>query len=152
MFLFEVYWRKYRIGWRMHHRQDRKIVLNAIGMAVWQRHGERSVIVHSNRGSPFRSADYQRFLKRNTLICSMSAVGHCGDNAACEGFFGILKRERTNSMEKPVTVTLEDDALSVRTARDTLSNARALMRAKNPAGKSLVDELLAERRAERACE
>lgn len=24
----------------------------------------------------------------------MSAVGHCGDNAACEGFFGLLKRER----------------------------------------------------------
>ncbi|MBK3747965.1 IS3 family transposase [Pseudomonas balearica] len=24
----------------------------------------------------------------------MSAVGHCGDNAACEGFFGQLKRER----------------------------------------------------------
>ena len=24
----------------------------------------------------------------------MSAVGHCGDNAACEGFFGRLKRER----------------------------------------------------------
>ena len=51
-----------------------------------------------------------------------------------------------------VKVTLEDDALSVRTARDTLSNARALMRTKNPAGKSLVDELLAERRAERARE
>lgn len=26
----------------------------------------------------------------------MSAVGHCGDNAACEGFFGVLKRERVN--------------------------------------------------------
>ena len=26
----------------------------------------------------------------------MSAVGHCGDNAACEGFFGILKRERVH--------------------------------------------------------
>lgn len=24
----------------------------------------------------------------------MSAVGHCADNAACEGFFGMLKRER----------------------------------------------------------
>lgn len=23
----------------------------------------------------------------------MSAVGHCGDNAACESFFGVLKRE-----------------------------------------------------------
>ena len=28
------------------------------------------------------------------MICSMSAVGHCGDNAAAEGFFGMLKRER----------------------------------------------------------
>ena len=26
----------------------------------------------------------------------MSAVGHCRDNAACEGFFGILKRDRVN--------------------------------------------------------
>jgi len=24
----------------------------------------------------------------------MSVVGHCGDNAACKGFFGVLKRER----------------------------------------------------------
>ncbi len=24
----------------------------------------------------------------------MSAVGHCGDNAAGEGFFGLLERER----------------------------------------------------------
>jgi len=29
-------------------------------------------------------------------VCSMSAVGHCADNAACEGFFGQLKRERVN--------------------------------------------------------
>ena len=26
--------------------------------------------------------------------CSTSAVDHCRDNAACEGFFGQLKRER----------------------------------------------------------
>lgn len=84
------------IGWSMHHRQDRQMVLRAVEMAVWQRQGGWSVILHSDRGSQFRSSDYQRFLKRNTLICSMSAVGHCGDNAACEGFFGMLKRERTN--------------------------------------------------------
>lgn len=40
----------------------------------WQRQGGWSVILHSDRGSQFRSGDYQRFLKRNTLICSMSAV------------------------------------------------------------------------------
>jgi len=84
------------MGCSMHHRQDRQMVIRAVEMAVWQRHGDRSVILHSDRGGQFRSSDYQRFLALNTLICSMSAVGHCGDNAACEGFFGMLKRERTN--------------------------------------------------------
>jgi len=28
-------------------------------------------------------------------------VGHCGDNAACEGFFGLLKRERVYRMTYP---------------------------------------------------
>lgn len=82
------------IGWSMHHRQDRHMVIRAVEMAVWQRKGDGAVVLHSDRGSQFVSDDYQRFLRRNTLVCSMSAVGHCGDNAACEGFFGQLKRER----------------------------------------------------------
>lgn len=84
------------IGWSMHHRQDRQMVIRAIEMAIWQRQGNGIVILHSDRGSQFRSNDYQLFLKRNMLVSSMSAVGHCGDNAACEGFFGMLKRERVN--------------------------------------------------------
>jgi putative transposase len=82
------------IGWSMHHRQDRHMIIRAVQMAVWQRQGREAVILHSDRGSQFISGDYQRFLRDNTLVCSMSAVGHCGDNAACEGFFGVLKRER----------------------------------------------------------
>lgn len=82
------------VGWSMHARQDRQMVIRAVQMAVWQRQGSDEVIVHSDRGSQFRSGDYQRYLAANGLICSMSAVGHCGDNAACEGFFGLLKRER----------------------------------------------------------
>ncbi len=84
------------IGWSMHHRQDRHMVIRAVEMAVMQREGGWSVILHSDRGGQFISRDYQDYLARSTLICSMSAVGHCGDNAACEGFFGVLKRERTN--------------------------------------------------------
>lgn len=84
------------IGWSMHHRQDRHMAIRAVEMAVWQRQDAAPVILHSDRGSQFRSGDYQRFLSQNALICSMSAVGHCGDNAACEGFFGVLKRERVN--------------------------------------------------------
>ena len=84
------------VGWAMHHRQDRHMVIRAVDMAISQREGRAAVILHSDRGSQFTSDDYQRFLGRNALVCSMSAVGHCGDNAACEGFFGILKRERVN--------------------------------------------------------
>lgn len=89
------------VGWSTHDRQDRQMVLRAIQMAVWQRQGSHDVILHSDRGSQFRSDDYQGYLAANGLICSMSAVGHCGDNAACEGFFGLLKRERVYRTSYP---------------------------------------------------
>jgi putative transposase len=78
---------KLLLGWSMHHRQDRQMVIRAVEMAIWQRQGARSVIPH-------RSSDYQDFRKRNTLVFSMSAVGHCLDNAACEGLIGMLKLGR----------------------------------------------------------
>lgn len=84
------------VGWSMHHRQDRHMVVRAVQMAVWQREGDHEVILHSDRGGQFISGTYQKFLGSNALVCSMSAVGHCADNAACEGFFGMLKRERVN--------------------------------------------------------
>lgn len=84
------------MGWSMHHRQDRHMVVRAVQMAVWQREGDNEVILHSDRGGQFISGTYQKFLGGNALVCSMSAVGHCGDNAACEGFFGVLKRERVH--------------------------------------------------------
>ncbi|QNH24297.1 IS3 family transposase [Xanthomonas theicola] len=89
------------VGWSMHHRQDRQMVIRAVQTAVWQRQGDEPVILHSDRGSQFRSGDYQTYLLTNTLVCSMSAVGHCADNAACEGFFGLLKRERIYRMTYP---------------------------------------------------
>lgn len=78
----------------VHYLQGRQMVIRAVQMAVWQRQGCHRVILHSDRGSQFRSGAYQRYLVANGLACSMSAVDHCGDNAACEGFFGLLKRER----------------------------------------------------------
>ena len=84
------------VGWSMSARQDRQLVLQAVLMAVWQRKGKSPVILHSDRGTQFTSEEYQQFLKDHGLTCSMSAVGSCADNAAVEGFFGQLKRERVN--------------------------------------------------------
>ena len=39
------------VGWSMHHRQDRQMVIRAVQMAVWQRQGTGPVILHSDRGS-----------------------------------------------------------------------------------------------------
>lgn len=84
------------VGWSMSHRQTRELVLQAVLMALWQREDRSPVILHSDRGCQFTSGEYQRFLKGHNLICSMSAVGTCADNASMEGFFGMLKRERVN--------------------------------------------------------
>jgi putative transposase len=84
------------VGWSMSHRQERQLVLQAVLMALWQREARTPVILHSDRGCQFTSEEYQRFLRGHNLICSMSAVGSCADNAATESFFGVLKRERVN--------------------------------------------------------
>ena len=84
------------VGWSMSRCQNRQLVLQAVLMALWQRESRQPVILHSDRGCQFTSDEYQRFLKGHNLTCSMSGVGSCADNAACEGFFGMLKRERVN--------------------------------------------------------
>jgi putative transposase len=84
------------VGWSMAPVQDRHLVLKAVMMANWQRSDRSSVILHSDRGTQFTSAEYQHFLKDHHIISSMSDVGHCEDNAAAEGFFGKLKRERVH--------------------------------------------------------
>ena len=82
------------VGWSMSGIQDRHLVLKAVLMACWQRPNRDPVVLHSDRGTQFTSGEYQRFLADHNIISSMSDVGHCGDNAAAEGFFGMIKRER----------------------------------------------------------
>ena len=84
------------VGWSMSSRQDTQLVLQAVLMALWQKSFSDSVILHSDRGTQFTSQEYQRFLSDHSITSSMSAVGSCADNAAAEGFFGMLKRERVN--------------------------------------------------------
>jgi transposase InsO family protein len=55
------------------------------------RPGAREAIMSTDRGDRFSGA-YQRLLASNGLIQSMRAVDHEGDNAACDGFFGLLTR------------------------------------------------------------
>ena len=54
------------------------------------------LIIHSDRGVQYASADYQELLKEHGFICSMSRKGNCYDNAPMESFWGKLKTEWLN--------------------------------------------------------
>jgi putative transposase len=50
-------------------------------------------ILHSDQGWHYRMPAYQRTLKENCVVQSMSRKGNCLDNAAMESFFAVLKSE-----------------------------------------------------------
>ena len=90
--IIDLYSRKV-IGWSMSSRMRSRLVCDALHMATLNRGYPRGVILHSDRGSQYRSLDYQKLISKYGLLCSMSAKGCCYDNAACESFFATLKTE-----------------------------------------------------------
>ena len=82
------------VGWSMSRWSDRRLVVNALQMAVEARRPAGPLIHHSDRGGQYTSDDFRNELARHGIDCSMSNTGNCYDNAVVESFFGILKRER----------------------------------------------------------
>ena len=54
---------------------------------------QSNAILHSDQGWQYQHKDYQKLLKDNNIIQSMSRRGNCLDNAVMENFFGLLKSE-----------------------------------------------------------
>jgi putative transposase len=81
------------IGWAMDRCIDRHLVLSALDMALKSRRPSVGLLHHSDRGSQYASADYQKALAARGLRCSMSRKGNCWDNAVVESFFSTLKTE-----------------------------------------------------------
>lgn len=82
------------VGWSTDKEMTRKLVCDALKMALWQRRPKPGLIHHSDRGSQYASDDFRALLSANNMIGSMSRKGNCWDNAVAESFFGSLKQER----------------------------------------------------------
>jgi transposase InsO family protein len=82
------------VGWSLNNRITKKLVMDALRMAIWRRRPAPGLIFHSDRGSQYCSNDFQKMLKINEMVSSMSRKGNCWDNAVAESFFGSLKTER----------------------------------------------------------
>lgn len=90
--ILDLYSRKI-VGWAMSERIDTALVLSALAMALLHRNPPRGLLIHSDRGVQYTSAEYRRALRKAGLLASMSRKGNCYDNASIESFWSTLKLE-----------------------------------------------------------
>ena len=87
------------VGYSMDSRMTAALAVSALRNAIALRSPAGTVVVHSDRGSQFRSTAFVQTLRSHGLTGSMGRVGACGDNAAMESFFAlpqnnVLDRQR----------------------------------------------------------
>ena len=80
------------VGYSIDSRMEASLAVSALRNAVSLRGRPTGTVVHSDRGSQFRSKAFIGCLRKNHLVGSMGRVGAAGDNAAMESFFALLQR------------------------------------------------------------
>lgn len=83
------------VGYAAGADMSASLAVSALNTAVARRQLQGDsvdgCIVHSDRGSKFRSKKYFKALTRHHLTGSMGRVAAAGDNAAMESFFSLLQ-------------------------------------------------------------
>jgi putative transposase len=85
-------WSRKVVGWAMSTHLQTALVMDALRMAIQQRHPE-DVIHHSDQGSQYTSLAFGQRCRDAGVRPSMGSVGDCFDNALCESFFATLECE-----------------------------------------------------------
>ncbi len=83
------------VGYSMDDRMKASLAVAALRNAIGLR-APSGPVVHSDRGSQFRSGKFVRALRSGGLIGSMGRTGACADNAAMESFFALLQNNVLN--------------------------------------------------------
>jgi transposase InsO family protein len=86
----------YSIDSRMKSRLAVAAIHNAVARRVAVGAEVAGCVVHSDRGSQFRSRKFVHALNHHDLVGSMGRVGAAGDNAAMESFFALLQKNVLN--------------------------------------------------------
>jgi putative transposase len=90
-------WSNRIVGYSIDERMTSHLAVRALSNAVARRPGAAGCVVHSDRGSQFRSRKFVHALNRDDLVGSMGRVGAAGDNAAMESFFALLQKNVLNT-------------------------------------------------------
>lgn len=81
------------VGYAMGARMSQELTLKALSKAIGYQRPAPGLIHHSDRGSQYCALEYQKRLKQQGFLVSMSRKGNCYDNAPIESFWGSLKNE-----------------------------------------------------------
>jgi transposase InsO family protein len=112
------------VGYSMDAHLRAGLAVNALNNALSTRDAPNAII-HSDRGSQFRSRAFVRAIKDAELRGSMGRVGTCADNAAMESFFALLQKNVLNSQRWK---TREDLRLAIATWIEKTYNRRRRQR------------------------
>ncbi|WP_327389062.1 IS3 family transposase [Streptomyces sp. NBC_01207] len=80
------------VGYSIDGRMKSRLAVAALNNAVARRDSVAGCILHSDRGSQFRSRKFVRALVGHQMTGSIGRVGAAGDNAAMESFFSLLQK------------------------------------------------------------
>jgi putative transposase len=80
------------VGYCMDSRMKSRLATTALNHAAARRGGVAGCILHTDRGSQFRSRRFVHTLDRYEMVGSMGRVGAAGDYAAMESFFSLLQK------------------------------------------------------------
>jgi transposase InsO family protein len=84
------------VGYSIGNRMTAQLATGALRAAIARRQPNGTVVVHSDRGSQFRSRAFRAVLTNAGLTGSMGRVASAGDNAAMESFFSLLQKNVLN--------------------------------------------------------
>jgi len=116
------------VGYSINSRMTAELAVAALRNAIALRDPPET-IVHSGRGSQFRSRKFVELLSTNGLRGSMGRVGACGDNSAMESFFSLLQK---NVLDRQRWATRDELRLAIVTWIEAPPSSASSTRPRTP--------------------
>jgi transposase InsO family protein len=98
------------VGYSIDSRMKSRLAVAALNNAAARRGDVAGCVLHTDRGSQFRSRKFVHALNRHAMVGSMGRVGAAGDNAAMESFFSLLQK---NILDRRVWNTREELRIAI---------------------------------------
>ncbi|MGW2785053.1 IS3 family transposase [Streptomyces populi] len=98
------------VGYSIDARMKSRLAVAALNNAVARRENVAGCVLHSDRGSHFRSRKFVQALDRHRITGSIGRVGAAGDNAAMESFFSLLQK---NVLDRRAWATREELRIAI---------------------------------------